>query len=217
MNNSFLLNISVFINDCGESQPNEGSIPEVTSSCSRVEIPKLESIMVNFLDVVLELDSDISRFEEFYASGLFLNTNYSANTEYNFFNTISKQLFLSGELFPELVAHELSHALLESFETFSYSYETGALMEGFCDILGVIVQSIIRIDQPDTWWRKGCSYETIYNFSNITHYDNLEGGADMVLQDIHSTTAIVSKVFFLLSEGGVHPNKNQHYQTQVLV
>ena len=212
MNNSFPLNIPVFINVCSGSQPNKGSIPEVTSSCSRVEIPKLESIVVHFLDVVLQLDSDISRFEEFYASGLFLNTNYSANTEYNFFNTISKQLFLSGELFPELVAHELSHALLESFETFSYSYETGALMEGFCDILGVVVKSRIRIDQPDTWWRKGCSYETIYNFSNITHYDNLEGAADMVLQDIHSTSAIVSTVFFCFLKEGFIQMKNQQCQ-----
>jgi thermolysin len=105
---------------------------------------------------------------------------------------------------PDIVGHEITHGLTEKTAGLIYSGESGGLNESFSDIFGTGVEFYIGIS-PD--YDLGEGVGGIRSMSNppadgnsIDHYSNYYPGID-----VHYSSGIQNKAFYLLAEGGTHP------------
>ena len=121
--------------------------------------------------------------------------------------------FFSGAL--DVVAHELTHGVTEYSANFIYLNESGALDEGFSDIMGT---SIERFFQPEGTGLMQADYligEDIVRpggirsmsdpgaFGDPDHYSRRFTGSDDN-GGVHINSGIVNQAFFLAVEGGAN-------------
>ena len=121
--------------------------------------------------------------------------------------------FFSGAL--DVVAHELTHGVTEYSANFIYLNESGALDEGFSDIMGT---SIERFFQPEGTGLMQADYligEDVVRpggirsmsdpgaFGDPDHYSRRFTGSDDN-GGVHINSGIVNQAFFLAVEGGAN-------------
>jgi len=162
--------------------------------------------------------------------------SYSCNGMNAFFTSDDKQLiFGKGDSStnpfssaPDVVAHELTHAVTWKESNLEYKNESGALNESISDIFGVTVQAWAASGGSDTnnpdeieiasdTWQLG---EKLGNESFIRYMDNptKDGRSPDNYDDrktgsddnggVHSNSGITNLSYTLLAGGGTHP-KNE--------
>lgn len=113
----------------------------------------------------------------------------------------------------DVVAHELTHAVMQSEVGFIYEGESGAVEEAIADIFAVQVE---KFHKGSTNWELGEDVYTPYidndaqrsladpkKYGGIDHYSKRYKGADDN-GGVHYNATIIGKAAHLLSEGGTH-------------
>lgn len=114
----------------------------------------------------------------------------------------------------DLIAHEFAHGVLQNLSGFSIGSdpaETGALNEGFADIMGIYAKYKIqgRLDYlfgDDVFI--GTNQQALRSLSNpkqfqgVDFYSSIDHG---VAADPHSNGGVLGLAFFLFAQGGQHP------------
>ena len=123
----------------------------------------------------------------------------------------------------DVCGHEITHALTAKTANLNYSYESGALNEGFSDILGTAIEAYAR---PNKWdWKLGADFAyTIRDMSSPKTYSNPDtyagtywytGTADN--GGVHTNSGVVNYWFVLLTQGSGFSDKinDKGYQFDV--
>jgi Zn-dependent metalloprotease len=117
----------------------------------------------------------------------------------------------------DICGHEITHGLTARTANLNYSYESGALNEGFSDIFGFAVEIYAKPTQAD--WNIGDGYTVLRSLSNPKAYGQPDcyqginwatGTADA--GGVHTNSGVLNRWFYLLSQGGSGVNdKNFSY------
>lgn len=130
---------------------------------------------------------------------------------------------LSGAL--DVIAHELAHAITEKTNRLVYRNESGALNEAFSDILGTYFEYLIQPEKFD--WKIGEDVWTPQKSGDALRYMN-DPVKDERSRDhystrytgfsdnggVHINSGIANLAFYLLSEGGSHPRRNDEIEVE---
>jgi bacillolysin len=116
----------------------------------------------------------------------------------------------------DLVAHEWTHGLIEHTAKLKYLNESGALNEGFADIMGAMAERYYRGESFNTWkifeniYTPGVANDAArYMFSptldgsSRDHYSQRYVGT-LDNGGVHWNSGIVNNAFYLLSTGSCH-------------
>lgn len=107
----------------------------------------------------------------------------------------------------DVCGHEITHGITERTSNLVYSYESGAMNEGFSDIFGTAIEAFARPGNTD--WLIGGDFFTIRNMSNpnaFNHPDTYQGtywytgGGDN--GGVHYNSGVLNFWFYLLTAGG---------------
>lgn len=113
----------------------------------------------------------------------------------------------------DVCGHEISHGLTSFTSNLTYSNESGAMNEGFSDIMGTAIEFYAR--PSDANWLIGSDFYTIRSMSNPNDYaqpDTYKGAfwytgtADY--GGVHTNSGVLNFWFYLLSQGGTGTNDN---------
>ncbi len=111
----------------------------------------------------------------------------------------------------DVCGHEITHAVTEYTSNLVYSYESGAMNEGFSDIFGTAIEAYARPANYD--WLIGGDFYTIRSMSNPNAYSNPDtylgtfwysGGGDN--GGVHTNSGVLNHWFYLLVNGGTGIN-----------
>jgi Zn-dependent metalloprotease len=140
-------------------------------------------------------------------------TNYA-----NAFYSGGKIYFGDGDAYStplvttDIVAHEFTHGVTEYAAGLVYSNEPGAANESFSDIFGTAVEFFVGI-QPDYLVGEDSTPGGIRNmadpgsYGHPDHYsERIYIGSSYDNGGVHFNSGIQNKAFYLLAEGGTHPN-----------
>jgi thermolysin len=104
----------------------------------------------------------------------------------------------------DIVGHEITHGLTERTAGLIYSGESGGSNESFSDIFGTAVEFYIGVNPDYEIGEEIGGVRSMPNppadGSSIDHYSNYFNGLD-----VHFSSGIQNKAFYLLAEGGTHP------------
>ena len=117
----------------------------------------------------------------------------------------------------DVVAHELSHALIEHTANLFYSYQSGAINESLADLFGEFIDQTNGAgnDAPAVKWQMGenTSSGAIRNMANPPIYDDpdrmLSANYSCDESDqggVHTNSGVNNKAAFLLVDGGAFNN-----------
>jgi thermolysin len=135
-------------------------------------------------------------------------TNYA-----NAFYSGGKLYFGDGDAYTtplvstDIVAHEFTHGVTEYAAGLVYSNESGAANEAFSDIFGTAVEFYVGI-QPDYIIGEDIEPGGSRNMADppIDHYsERVYIGSSYDNGGVHFNSGIQNKAFYLLAEGGTHP------------
>ena len=107
----------------------------------------------------------------------------------------------------DVCGHEITHGLTTNTSNLAYSYESGALNEGFSDIFGTAIEAFARPGNSD--WLMGADFFTIRSMSNPNAYNQPDtylgtnwytGTGDN--GGVHINSGVLNYWFYLLSVGG---------------
>jgi len=107
----------------------------------------------------------------------------------------------------DVCGHEISHGVTERTSNLVYSYESGAMNEGFSDIFGTAIEAYARPGNTD--WLIGGDFYTIRNMSNPNAFNHPDtyggtfwytGGGDN--GGVHYNSGVLNHWFYLLTAGG---------------
>jgi bacillolysin len=107
----------------------------------------------------------------------------------------------------DICGHEITHGLTEFTSALVYSYESGAMNEGFSDIFGTVIEAYARPANND--WLIGGDFFTIRSMSNPNTYNHPDtyqgtfwynGGGDN--GGVHTNSGVLNHWFYLLTVGG---------------
>ena len=118
---------------------------------------------------------------------------------------------------PDVVVHEMTHAVTQYEANLVYQSESGALNEGMSDILSVSADAWKNGVTANTWkmgeqcWTPNTPGDALRYMNNPTQdgqsYDyypeRYQGGQDN--GGVHLNSGIANLAFYLLSQGGTHP------------
>jgi hypothetical protein len=111
----------------------------------------------------------------------------------------------------DVCGHEIAHGLTSYTANLNYSYESGALNEGFSDIFGTAIEFFASPSTAN--WLIGESFYTIRSMSNPNAYgqpDTYKGtGWATGSSDnggVHTNSGVLNFWFYLLSQGGSGTN-----------
>lgn len=127
---------------------------------------------------------------------------------------------------PDIMGHEFTHAVVLSESDIEYFKESGAINEGLADLFGESFQAYVTKKSPD-WLKFTKSYtpsikedaKLDYKNPRLTlidkdgkrgypdHMDNIYNG-NIDTGGVHINAAILTKAFWLMSEGGTFRNVN---------
>jgi len=113
----------------------------------------------------------------------------------------------------DIVAHEYTHGVTESFANFTYSGQSGALDESYADVLGAMAERYADGDSDDIWIMgedvvtsgDGIRFlddPTADGVSRSHMDDEYTGSADN--GGVHLNSGILNHAFYMMSEGGQH-------------
>ncbi|QSQ24353.1 M4 family metallopeptidase [Pyxidicoccus parkwayensis] len=117
---------------------------------------------------------------------------------------------------PDIVAHELAHAVTIAESDLAYSGESGGLNESFSDVIAATCESWTRgfvLPDADVWkigedvWTPGTAGDAVRYMNDpvlgggsVDYYPNYSPN-----MDVHFSSGIPNLAFSLLSTGGTHP------------
>jgi thermolysin len=111
----------------------------------------------------------------------------------------------------DVVAHEFTHGVTEYAAGLQYVDESGAANESFSDIFGTAVEYAVGIN-PDYSIAEDITYPGIRSmadpsiFGHPDHYsERVYIGTGYDNGGVHFNSGIQNKAFYLLAEGGTHP------------
>lgn len=117
----------------------------------------------------------------------------------------------------DITGHEMTHGVTAHFANFTYYGESGALDEGYADIFGSMVERYVLGESSDTWtmgedcYTPGTSgdalrytYDPALDGYTVDHYDDLYCDSTDYC-GVHANLGIITLAYYLLSEGGKHP------------
>lgn len=155
---------------------------------------------------------------------LALYVNYG--TDYaNAFWTGSEMVFGDGDGYYfgpmttlDITAHEMTHGVTGATAGFTYYGESGALDEGYADIFGAMAERYLYGDLSRVWkigedsYTPGTAGDALRYMNDpskdgytVAHYDDFYcDRADYC--GVHANAGIIMLAFYLLSEGGDHPD-----------
>jgi len=114
----------------------------------------------------------------------------------------------------DVVGHEFTHGVTEYAAGLQYVDESGASNESFSDIFGTAVEFAVGIN-PDYLIGEDIIYGGFRSmadpsiFGHPDHYsERIYIGSGYDNGGVHFNSGIQNKAFYLLAEGGVHPNSN---------
>ncbi len=111
----------------------------------------------------------------------------------------------------DVCGHEITHGLTTNTANLTYSYESGALNEGFSDIFGTAIEFYARPSNAD--WLIGGDFYTIRSMSNPNAYSQPDtykgtywytGSSDA--GGVHTNSGVLNFWFYLLTSGGTGTN-----------
>lgn len=111
----------------------------------------------------------------------------------------------------DVCGHEITHGVTEHTSNLVYSYESGAMNEGFSDIFGTAIEWFARQASAD--WLIGGDFYTIRSMSNPNAYAHPDtylgtywytGGGDN--GGVHYNSGVLNHWFYLLVNGGSGTN-----------
>lgn len=115
----------------------------------------------------------------------------------------------------DVTAHELTHAVTSSTSNLVYEYESGGLNEAMSDILGETCEWYRdgQVVSANTWkvgediWTPGTAGDALRYMNDpkldglsLDYYTDYKSSTD-----VHYSSGIPNLVFYLLSQGGIHP------------
>ncbi|MGC4038746.1 MAG: M4 family metallopeptidase [Chitinophagaceae bacterium] len=115
----------------------------------------------------------------------------------------------------DVCGHEISHGLTSFTSNLTYSNESGAMNEGFSDIMGTAIEFYARPANAD--WLIGADFYTIRSMSNPNAYAQPDtykgtfwatGTADY--GGVHTNSGVLNFWFYLLAQGGSGVNDNAY-------
>ncbi|MBK6378368.1 MAG: M4 family metallopeptidase [Chitinophagaceae bacterium] len=107
----------------------------------------------------------------------------------------------------DICGHEITHGITEFTSALVYSYESGAMNEGFSDIFGTAIEAYARPTNND--WLIGGDFFTIRSMSNPNTYNQPDtyqgtfwysGAGDN--GGVHYNSGVLNHWFYLLTVGG---------------
>jgi bacillolysin len=111
----------------------------------------------------------------------------------------------------DVCGHEISHGLTSFSSNLVYSYESGALNEGFSDIFGTAIEFYARPGNAN--WLIGSDFYTIRSMSNPNAYGDPDTyqGTNWISSStdnggVHTNSGVLNYWFYLLSIGGSGTN-----------
>lgn len=111
----------------------------------------------------------------------------------------------------DVCGHEITHGLTERTSALVYSYESGAMNEGFSDIFGTAIEFYARPGNAN--WLVGSDFYTIRSMSNpntFSHPDTYEGNFWYTGSGdnggVHFNSGVLNFWFYLLVSGGSGTN-----------
>lgn len=164
--------------------------------------------------------------ESLTGSGYTLSLYVNYGTDYaNAFWTGSEMVFGDGDgtyfdplTTIDITGHEMTHGVTGALANFTYYGESGALDEGYADIFGAMVQRYMEGDGGFVWkigedcYTPGTSGDALRYMNDPTrdgystsHYDDFYCDP-WDYCGVHTNMGIISLAFYLLSEGGNHPD-----------
>lgn len=111
----------------------------------------------------------------------------------------------------DVCGHEITHGVTNFTSNLTYSYESGALNEGFSDIFGTAIEAYARPANYD--WLIGADFFTIRSMSNPNAYGDPDtyfgtnwyhGSGDN--GGVHTNSGVLNYWFYLLVNGGSGTN-----------
>ena len=121
----------------------------------------------------------------------------------------------------DVVAHEIGHAVCSSTANLVYSYESGAMNEGFSDIWGACVEAAYKSDDNNPWLigeEIGSGISTYGPLRSMqdpnaegdpdTYKGNYWNGTSSDNGGVHTNSGVLNYWFYLLSVGGSGTNDN---------
>lgn len=112
----------------------------------------------------------------------------------------------------DVVAHEFTHGVTEYAAGLQYVDESGAANESFSDIFGTAVEFSTNIN-PDYLIAEDITYPGIRSMSDPSIFGHPDHYSERVYigtgydnGGVHFNSGIQNKAFYLLAEGGTHPN-----------
>lgn len=113
----------------------------------------------------------------------------------------------------DIVAHELTHALIEHTANLLYSYQSGAINESLADLFGEFIDQTNGAgnDVPAVKWHMGenASDGAVRNMADPTIFDDPDrkqslnySCAEIDLGGVHTNSGVNNKAAFLLTDGG---------------
>jgi Zn-dependent metalloprotease len=111
----------------------------------------------------------------------------------------------------DVCGHEISHGLTAFTSNLNYSNESGAMNEGFSDIMGTSIEFYARPTNAN--WLIGSDFYTIRSMSSPNDYGQpntyqgtfwYTGSADY--GGVHTNSGVLNYWFYLLSQGGTGTN-----------
>jgi thermolysin len=112
----------------------------------------------------------------------------------------------------DVVAHEFTHGVTEYASGLQYFNESGAANESFSDIFGAAVEYAVGIS-PDYLIAEDVNWSGIRSLSNPPQFGHPDHYSERVYigssydnGGVHFNSGIQNKAFYLLAEGGTHPN-----------
>ena len=118
----------------------------------------------------------------------------------------------------DVTAHELTHAVTQYTSNLNYSYQSGALNEGWSDIFAAVTEWYQdgKVVSADTWkvgedcWTPGTSGDALRYMNDpvadgqsYDYYPGYQGTADN--GGVHLNSGMANLAFKLLVTGGTHP------------
>ena len=112
----------------------------------------------------------------------------------------------------DIAGHEITHGLTENSSNLNYSYESGALNEGFSDIFGTAIEFYARPSRANWLIGEdiGASFRSMSNPNTYSQPDTYQGtywytgSADN--GGVHTNSGVLNFWFYLLSMGGSGTN-----------
>eukprot|EP00588_Corethron_pennatum_P009954 CAMPEP_0194267696 /NCGR_PEP_ID=MMETSP0169-20130528/2158_1 /TAXON_ID=218684 /ORGANISM="Corethron pennatum, Strain L29A3" /LENGTH=452 /DNA_ID=CAMNT_0039008637 /DNA_START=91 /DNA_END=1446 /DNA_ORIENTATION=+ len=187
------------VNDCGGRTPNLVNKSQKTNGCKPRDNANVKKATRYGTAYVKHFSSTYGTDFSYFGANIIQNVNYGKELQ-GVYSVRKKQAFYGGPIYPDLVGHELTHGIVQSYGVFfPYQFESGALEEAFCDIFGAVLKRKNGSTGADIWSKRG-GQEYMNNPSTSSYNDWKKMEITNDYGGVHENSGIVSLVFVRLSK-----------------